>query len=161
LAGVAGFTGREGGRRAQRVPEAQRMQDMVAFMASIQIPGVVVPQSLLAPLVPPTPPTLGTSVSIYIWLLKSFSLCSPRADTNEFHSPLCSHSRRVRTRLLLVAHLHRSGCRVTLPHTPGGQVHSTEVPLQAPGGISGSSRYLWTLLMDLWQRLMAYGLRFA
>jgi hypothetical protein len=137
------------------------MQDMVAFMVSIPIPGVVVPQSLLAPLVPPTPPTLDTPVSIYIWLLKSFSLYDPRVDTNEFHSPLCSHSLWVRTRLLLVALLHRSGCRVTLPHTPGGQVHSMEVPLQAPGGISGSSRYLWTSLMDLWQRLMAYGLRFA
>ena len=63
--------------RAQRAAEAQRMQDMFSFMSSLgtTLPGVVVPQSLLAPVVPPTPPALGTPVSIYIWLIKSFSLC--------------------------------------------------------------------------------------
>jgi len=63
--------------RAQRAAEAQRMQDMFSFMSSLgtTLPGVVVPQSLLAPVVPPTPLALGTPVSIYIWLIKSFSLC--------------------------------------------------------------------------------------
>ena len=53
------------------------MQDMFSFMSSLgtTLPGVVVPQSLLAPVVPPTPLALGTPVSIYIWLIKSFSLC--------------------------------------------------------------------------------------
>ena len=55
--------------RAQRATEAQRMQDMFSFMSSLgtTLPGVVVPQSLLAPVVPPTPLALGTPVSIYIY----------------------------------------------------------------------------------------------
>jgi hypothetical protein len=54
--------------QAQRAAEAQRMQDMFGFMASLQaFPGVVMPQSLLAPLVPPPP--IGTLVSIYGCLL--------------------------------------------------------------------------------------------
>jgi len=63
--------------RAQRAAEVQRMQDMFSFMSSLgtTLPGVVVPQSLLAPVVPPTPLALGTPMSIYIWLIKSFSLC--------------------------------------------------------------------------------------
>jgi hypothetical protein len=63
--------------RAQRVAEVQRMQDMFSFMSSLgtTLSGVVVPQSLLAPVVPSTPLALGTPVSIYIWLIKSFSLC--------------------------------------------------------------------------------------
>jgi hypothetical protein len=42
--------------RAQRAVEAQRMWDMFSFMSSLSttLPGVVVPQSLLAPVVPPT-----------------------------------------------------------------------------------------------------------
>ena len=51
--------------QAQRAAETQRLQDMFSFMASLQtLPGVVVPQSLLAPVVAPPPP-VGTSVSIY------------------------------------------------------------------------------------------------
>jgi regulator of protease activity HflC (stomatin/prohibitin superfamily) len=51
--------------QAQRVAEAQRMQDMFSFMASLQaLPGVVVPESLLAPIVA-RPPPAGTPVSIY------------------------------------------------------------------------------------------------
>ncbi|XP_066327974.1 uncharacterized protein [Miscanthus floridulus] len=51
--------------RAQRAAEAQRMQDMFSFMSSLgtTLPGVVVPQSLLAPVVPPTPLALGTPSS--------------------------------------------------------------------------------------------------
>ena len=50
--------------QAQRAAEAQRLQDMFIFMASLQaLPGVVVPQSLLTPVV--APPPAGTLVSIY------------------------------------------------------------------------------------------------
>ena len=50
--------------QAQRAAEAQRLQDMFSFMASLQaLPGVVVPQSLLAPVV--APPPVWTPVSIY------------------------------------------------------------------------------------------------
>ena len=52
--------------QAQRAAEVQRLQDMFSFMASLQaLPGVVVPQSLLAPVVAPPPPPVGTPVSIY------------------------------------------------------------------------------------------------
>jgi hypothetical protein len=63
--------------RAQKAAEAQRMQEMFSFMSSLSttLSGVVVPQSLLTPVVPPTPLALGTPVSIYIWLIKSFSFC--------------------------------------------------------------------------------------
>jgi hypothetical protein len=56
--------------RAQRAAEAQRMQDIFSFMSSLSttLPGVVVPQLLLAPVVPPTPLALGTPVSIYIYI---------------------------------------------------------------------------------------------
>ena len=48
--------------QAQRAAEAQRL---FSFMTSLQaLPGVVVPQSLLAPVVAPPPP-VGTLVSIY------------------------------------------------------------------------------------------------
>jgi regulator of protease activity HflC (stomatin/prohibitin superfamily) len=51
--------------QAQRAAEAQRMQDMFSFMASLQaLPSVVVPQSLLAPVVT-RPSPVGTPVSIY------------------------------------------------------------------------------------------------
>ena len=51
--------------QAQRAAEAQRLQDMFSFMASLQaLLGVVVPQSLLAPVVAPSPP-IETPVSIY------------------------------------------------------------------------------------------------
>jgi hypothetical protein len=50
--------------QAQRAAEAQRLQDMFSFMASLQaLSGVVVPQSLLTPVV--APPPVGTPVSIY------------------------------------------------------------------------------------------------
>jgi hypothetical protein len=62
-----------------------------------------------------------------------FSLCGPPSNTHEFTSPLCSHSRRVRTRLLMVALLHSSGGQVAL-------LHCTEnnLILHAPGGEDGS-----------------------
>ena len=51
--------------QAQRAAEAERLQDMFSFMASLQaLLGVVVPQSLLAPVVAP-PPHVGIPVSIY------------------------------------------------------------------------------------------------
>ena len=51
--------------QAQRAAEAQRLQDMFSFMASLQaLLGVVMPQSLLA-LVVASPPPVGTPVSIY------------------------------------------------------------------------------------------------
>jgi len=55
--------------QAQRVAEEQRMWDMFSFMKSLQaLPGVIVPESLLAPLVAPTPP-IGMLVSMYGGLL--------------------------------------------------------------------------------------------
>jgi hypothetical protein len=54
--------------QAQRAVEEQRMQDMFSFMSSLQaLPGVVVPRSLLVPIVAPPPP-VGTPVSMYSWL---------------------------------------------------------------------------------------------
>jgi hypothetical protein len=51
--------------QAQRAAEAQRMQDMFSFMASLQaLPGVVVTQLLLTLVVAP-PRLVGTSMSIY------------------------------------------------------------------------------------------------
>jgi hypothetical protein len=51
--------------QAQRAAEAQRIKDMFSFMASLQaLLGVVVPQSLLAPVVAPPRP-VETPVSIY------------------------------------------------------------------------------------------------
>ena len=57
--------------QAQRAAEEQRLQDMFSFMASLSaIPGVVVPESLLRPLVPVAPPppqpfVFGTPVSMF------------------------------------------------------------------------------------------------
>jgi hypothetical protein len=54
--------------QVQRAAEEQRMRDMFSFMSSLQaLPGVVVPESLLAPIVAPPPP-IGTPVSMYSWL---------------------------------------------------------------------------------------------
>jgi hypothetical protein len=45
----------------------QRMQDVITFMANLQsVPGVVVPPSLLALVVPP--PSLGIPVSIHTYI---------------------------------------------------------------------------------------------
>ena len=54
-----------------------------------------------------------------------FSLCGHPAGTNEIASPLCRHSRRVRTRLLQVALLHSTGgrlARLARLHSTRGQV---------------------------------------
>ena len=49
--------------------DAQRAADMGTFFSSLNIPGVVVPPSLLSPFVhTPTLLGIGTPVSIYAWL---------------------------------------------------------------------------------------------
>ena len=49
--------------------EAQRSQDIARFFGSLNLPGVVVPPSLLTPFVPPSTSPTGTPVSIYGCLL--------------------------------------------------------------------------------------------
>ena len=113
--------------------EAQRTQDIAHFFGSLNIPGVVVPPSLLTPFVPPVTPTTETPVSIYGCLyFFNFYGCPPGA--NEFASPLCTHSRRVRHRLLKLAFLRTlctslvallrslGGSPVALLRPMGGQV---------------------------------------
>ena len=70
----------------------------------------------------------------------SFSLCGPPIDTHEFASPLCSNSRRVRTRLLKVALLHR----------PGGQLALLKVAVHTPGGEAGSRYGLFVFFHVAW-----------
>jgi hypothetical protein len=62
-----------------------------------------------------------------------FSLCGPPVNTHEFASPLCSHSRQVKTRFLMVALLHSLGGQVAL-------LHRTEnsLALHILGGEDGS-----------------------
>ena len=66
-----------------------------------------------------------------------FSLCGPPVDTHEFASPLCSHSRRVRTGLLKVALLHR----------PGGQLALLKVAVHTPGGEAVGTVYLFLFML--------------
>ena len=70
----------------------------------------------------------------------SFSLCGPPVDTHEFASPLCSHSRLVRTGLLKVALLHR----------PGGQLALLKVAVHTPGGEAGSRYRLFVSFHVAW-----------
>ena len=70
----------------------------------------------------------------------SFSLYGPPVDTHEFASPLCSHSRRVRTRLLKVALLHR----------PGGQLALLKVAVYTPGEEAASRYRLFVSFYVAW-----------
>jgi len=99
-----------------------------------------------------------------------FSLCGHPAGTNEIASPLCRHSRRVRTRLLQVALLHSTGgrlarlarlhstrgqvafLRLRSTGTPGGQAAifrrlggRSRVALRSKGGLRGHLGALHTL----------------
>jgi hypothetical protein len=57
-------------REAQRVADSQRLQDVLLFVATLQnVPGVVVPPSLLAQAVPPS---VGTPVSILLFIPLAF-----------------------------------------------------------------------------------------
>ena len=93
-----------------------------------------------------------------------FSLCSHPAGTNEIASPLCRHSRRVRTRLLQVALLHSTGgrlARLVRLHSTRGQVaflrlRSTGTPggqaaiFRRPGGRSRVAFVAIWELFTLW-----------
>jgi hypothetical protein len=103
----------------------RQMQDVAGYFQSLQIPGVTMPPlptSLYAPPpLPVVPSPVGTPVSIYM-VVYCYSLCGHPAGTNEIASPLHRYSRRLRTRLLQVALLHSTGCRLARVHTTRGQV---------------------------------------
>lgn len=124
-------------REEQRSVDRSQFQDMLTFVASLQnLPGVVVPPSLIAAAVPPSPPPVGTPVSILCMVVYFTHFPCNSEVTNHFASPLCSHSPLVRTRLLTVALLRSPGPggQVAIFQRPGGLHTVGQVALGDPGG---------------------------